>query len=90
MRKPKDNAEFFKLVSKLLYYTVSGQSHTGYFATGSWNKYYLAALEAKQQQKKMDVSKDGLNETDARKDDPEVYLSVLPPLTFRADQFMTA
>ena len=63
MRKPKDNAEFFKLVSKLLYYLVSGQSRTGYLATGRWNKYYLAVLGAKERDKKMDKSKDKLTET---------------------------
>lgn len=40
MRKPKDNAEFFELISKLLYYIVNGQSRIGYLAPGLRNKYY--------------------------------------------------
>lgn len=79
MRKPKDNAEFFKLISKLVYYIVSGQSRTGYLAKGRWNKYYLAVQGAKEQQKKIDESKDKLKETDdARKDISEVCNHVVP------------
>jgi hypothetical protein len=45
MRKPKDNAEFFELISKLLYYIVKGQSQIGYLAPGLWNQYYRAMSE---------------------------------------------
>ena len=58
MRKPKDNAEFFKLFSKMLYYIVSGNGRIGYLAADDWNKYYRAALKANEQQPKNDESKD--------------------------------
>lgn len=55
MRKPSDNAAFFELVAKLLYYLVSGQSRTGYLAAERWNKYYLAVLrEQKKNGKKIE------------------------------------
>src|SRR5947207_9244208 len=50
--KSKDNAEFFKPVSKLVYYIVSGQTRTGYLATGRWNKCYIAVLGQKINRKK--------------------------------------
>ena len=58
MRKPKDNAEFFKLLSKVLYYIVSGNGRIGYLAAEDWNKYYRAALWAKERQHKNDESED--------------------------------
>jgi hypothetical protein len=78
MRKPKDNAEFFKLVSKLLYYIISGQSRTGYLATGRWNKYYLAVLGVKEQQNQIDENKDKLRGTEARMDNTEVCNHDIP------------
>jgi hypothetical protein len=62
MRKPKDNAEFFKLLSKVLYYIVSGNGCIGYLAAKDWNKYYRAVLWAKEQHK------NGENEDQTRKD----------------------
>jgi hypothetical protein len=40
MKDPKDQAEFYKLLSKLLYYLVSGQSYVGFLASQKWNKHY--------------------------------------------------
>jgi hypothetical protein len=76
MRKPKDNAEFFKLISKLLYYIVSGQSRTGYLAIGRWNKYYLAVLRTKEGGQKAE-SEDKFNKKDAMKENSEVFSHVV-------------
>jgi hypothetical protein len=75
MRKPKDIAEFFRLVSKILYYIVSGQSHIGYLAAEPWNEYYLAVLRAKERQKNIDESK---VKRDASNDNSEVCKRVTP------------
>jgi len=40
MRFPEHQAEFFKLLSTLLYYLVSGYSNVGYLAADEWNPYY--------------------------------------------------
>jgi hypothetical protein len=42
MRQPKRQAEFFKLLSRLLYYMVSGNSNIGYLAKDEWNPYFKA------------------------------------------------
>jgi len=44
MKNPKDQAEFYKLLSKLLYYLVSGQSNVGFLTAQNWNKYYRRAV----------------------------------------------
>ena len=40
MRQPKQQAEFFKLLSTLFYYMISGNSNIGYLAKDEWNPYY--------------------------------------------------
>ena len=40
MRFPEHQAEFFKLLSTVLYYLVSGYSNVGYLAADEWNPYY--------------------------------------------------
>jgi hypothetical protein len=40
MRQPKQQAEFFKLLSTLFYYMISGESNIGYLAKDEWNPYY--------------------------------------------------
>ena len=40
MRVPKHQAAFFKLLSDVLYYIVSGSSSVGVLAAKPWNKYY--------------------------------------------------
>jgi hypothetical protein len=40
MRQPKHQAEFFKLLAKILYYMVSGNSDIGYLAKDEWNPYF--------------------------------------------------
>ena len=40
MRYPEYQAEFFKLLSTVLYYMVSGYSNVGYLAGEEWNPYY--------------------------------------------------
>lgn len=40
MRFPQHQAEFFKLLSNVLYYLVSGYSNVGYLAAAEWNPYY--------------------------------------------------
>ena len=47
MKKPREHADFFKLLSKLFYYLVSGQSKVGYLAAQGWNKYYRAVAQLK-------------------------------------------
>jgi len=48
MKEPRDQAEFYKLLSKLLYYLVSGQSYVGFLAAQKWNKHYRLAVEGVQ------------------------------------------
>ena len=40
MRFPEHQSEFFKLLSTVLYYLVSGYSNVGYLAADEWNPYY--------------------------------------------------
>jgi hypothetical protein len=40
MRNPKHQANFFKLLAKVLYYMVSGNSDIGYLAKDEWNPYF--------------------------------------------------
>jgi hypothetical protein len=40
MRYPEQQASFFRLMGKLLYYMVSGYSSIGYLAKDEWNPYY--------------------------------------------------
>jgi hypothetical protein len=40
MRKPENQAEFFKLLSTLFYYMISGKSHIAYLADEEWNPCY--------------------------------------------------
>jgi hypothetical protein len=40
MRRPEHQAEFFTLLSTLLYYMTSGNSNIGYLAKDEWNPYY--------------------------------------------------
>lgn len=40
MRKPENQAEFFRLLSTLFYYMVSGKSHIAYLANEEWNPCY--------------------------------------------------
>ena len=42
MRFPEHQARFFKLLSTVLYYLVSGYSNAGYLAADKWNPYYKA------------------------------------------------
>ena len=42
MRFPDHQARFFKLLSTVLYYLVSGYSNAGYLAADKWNPYYKA------------------------------------------------
>jgi hypothetical protein len=42
MRFPEHQAKFFKLLSTVLYYLVSGYSNAGYLAADKWNPYYKA------------------------------------------------
>ena len=58
MRKPKDNAELFKLFSKVLYYIVSGNGRIGYLAAEKWNTYYLVAQQAKDREQSNEKRKD--------------------------------
>jgi len=41
MRVPKHQADFFRLLSKVLYYIVSGNSRVGVLAAQPWNKYFV-------------------------------------------------
>ena len=47
MKKPRHQADFFKLLSKLFYYLIQGSSHVGYLTAENWNKYYRAAVQQK-------------------------------------------
>jgi hypothetical protein len=40
MRRPDHQAAFFKLLSTLFCYMVSGNSCIGYLARDEWNQYY--------------------------------------------------
>jgi hypothetical protein len=40
MRHPKHQADFFKLLAKVLYYMVSGNSDIGYLSKDEWNPYF--------------------------------------------------
>jgi hypothetical protein len=40
MRHPQHEADFFRSLSKILYYMVSGYSNVGYLAKDEWNPYY--------------------------------------------------
>jgi hypothetical protein len=40
MRHPKQQAEFFRLLSTVLYYMLSGYSNVGYLAAEKWNGHY--------------------------------------------------
>jgi hypothetical protein len=40
MRRPADQAAFFKLLATLLGYMASGRSITGYLKKAEWNPYY--------------------------------------------------
>ena len=42
MRFPEHQAAFFRLLSNVLYYLVSGFSNVGYLAADEWNPYYKA------------------------------------------------
>ena len=50
MRNPAEQAEFFKVLSKLLYYLVTGQSYVGYLAAKNWNKYYILGEQLKRRE----------------------------------------
>ena len=50
MRNPAEQAEFFKVLSKLLYYLVTGQSYVGYLAAQKWNKYYILGEQLKRRE----------------------------------------
>jgi hypothetical protein len=39
MKRPQDQAEFFVLLSKLLYYIVTGKSNIGFLANENWNPF---------------------------------------------------
>jgi hypothetical protein len=40
MRHPQHQADFFRLLSRILYYMISGNSNIGYLAKDEWNPYY--------------------------------------------------
>jgi len=40
MRMPEEQASFFELLTKVLYYVISGYSKVGYLGADNWNKYY--------------------------------------------------
>jgi hypothetical protein len=40
MRHPQHQADFFRQLSKVLYYMISGHSNVGYLAKDEWNPYY--------------------------------------------------
>jgi hypothetical protein len=40
MRHPQHQADFFRLLSRILYYMISGNSNVGYLAKDEWNPYY--------------------------------------------------
>jgi len=40
MRKPKHQAEFLKLLAKVLYYSLSGNNDVGFISKGEWNPYW--------------------------------------------------
>ena len=48
MKEPTDQAEFYRLLSKLLYYLVSGQSNVGFLTAQKSNKYYDRAVKGVQ------------------------------------------
>ena len=47
MRFPEQQAEFFKLLSTVLYYLVSGFSNVGYLAADAWNPYFQVLYDVK-------------------------------------------
>ena len=51
MRKPQHHADFFRLLAKILYYMVSGNSHLRYLVAEKCNKYFLAVARGKKPKK---------------------------------------
>jgi hypothetical protein len=42
MRKPKQQAEFFRLLAHVLCYLLSGNNDAGYISKNEWNPYWRA------------------------------------------------
>ena len=67
MRKPGDQADFFRLLSKVLYYIVSGNSRVGFLAAQQWNPYFVAVKGGKKPE-----------DPDRGRHRPEVCKTVVP------------
>ena len=80
MWNPTHQAEFFKLLSKVLCYLVSGQSHAGYLAAQPWNPYFVIITSSGRKLK--ETENDGTKNLE-RRQRIEVFSSLLVAADFQ-------